>query len=162
VFSKIVSKVLVDKRVLGGHGEEVLFLVFIILGLMGGDVSKDIKTNNWGRRDGGAGDDIGRAVRDVEEGVVLWVVKDRPGKFGGWGSWDKRSRCRGSVSVKVGTWEIPSIVVRLEDFKDGGSSISGVLLVYVIKGRPRCNRDVGEGGGGNDGGLGGSEGHLRQ
>jgi len=134
VLSKIVSKVVIDKRVLGGCGKEILFFILTVLGFMGGDVGKDIKTNNWGGGDRGAGDDIGGTVRDVEEGVILRVVKDRPGELGGWGTWDKRSGCWGSVGVKIGTWEIPSIVVRLEDFKDGGSSIGDVLLVYIIKG----------------------------
>jgi len=44
-------------------------------------------------------------------------------------------------------------MVRLEDFEDGGGSVSDVLLIYVIKGRPRSDGDVGEGRGGNDGGL---------
>ena len=145
---------------MGGHGEEVLFLVFMIGGFIGGDVGKDIEAVVWGRGDGSASDNIVGAVRDVEEGVILWVVKNRPGKLGGWETWDKRSGCWGSVSIKIRTWEIPSIVVRLEDFEDGGGSVSDVLLVYVIKGQPRGNRDVGEGRGGNDGGLGGSEGHF--
>jgi len=51
-------------------------------------------------------------------------------------------------------------VVRLEDFKDSGGGVGDVLLIYVIKGRPRGNRDVGEGGGGDDSRLGGSEGHF--
>jgi len=38
VLSKIVSKVLVDEGVLGGHGKEVLLFVFTVLGLVGGDV----------------------------------------------------------------------------------------------------------------------------
>jgi len=134
VLSKIVSKVLVDEEVLGGRGEEVFLFILMVLGFVGGDVGKDVKTNNWGRGDGSTGDDISRAVRDVEEGVILWVVKDRPGEFRGWGMWDKRSGCWGSVSVKIRTWEIPSIVVRLEDFKDGGGSVGDVLLVYIIKG----------------------------
>ena len=44
-------------------------------------------------------------------------------------------------------------MVRLEDFKDSSSSVGDVLLVYVIKGRPRSDRDVGEGGGDDDGGF---------
>ena len=44
-------------------------------------------------------------------------------------------------------------MVRLEDFKDGGGGIGDVLLIYIIEGRPRSNGVVGEGGGGNDGGL---------
>jgi len=43
-------------------------------------------------RDRGTSDDVSGAVRDVEEGVVLRVVEDRPGKLWGWGTWDKRSR----------------------------------------------------------------------
>ena len=44
-------------------------------------------------------------------------------------------------------------MVRLEDFEDSGSGVSDVLLIYVIEGRPRSDGDVGEGGGGDDGGL---------
>jgi len=83
VFSKIVSKVLVDKRVLGGCGEEVLFLVFTIGGFIGGDVGKDVKAIIWGREDRSASDDIVRAVRDVEEGVVFNIVKGRPDELRG-------------------------------------------------------------------------------
>jgi len=84
-----MSKVLVDKRVLGGHGEEVLFLVFTILGLVSGDVGEDVETGNWGRGNGSTGNDIGRAVGDIEEGVVFRVVKDGPGELGGWGMWGR-------------------------------------------------------------------------
>jgi len=129
VFSKIVSKVLVDKGILGGHGEEVFLFVFMIGGLIGRDVGEDVKTVDGSRGDGGTCDNVCGTVGDVEEGVVFWVVKDRPGELGGWGTGDERSRCWRSVSVKIGTWEIPSIVVRLEDFKDSGSSISDVLLI---------------------------------
>ena len=159
MFSKIVSKVLVDKGILGGRGEEVFLLVFLVLGLVGSDMGEDVKTNDWSGGDRGTGDNVSRAVRDVGEGVILQVVKDRPGELRGWGAWDKRSRCWGSVSVKIGTWEIPSIVVRLEDFKDGSGSVSNVLLVYVIKGQPGGDRDVGKGRGGDDGGLGRVERH---
>ena len=44
-------------------------------------------------------------------------------------------------------------MVGLEDFKDGGGGIGDVLLINVIEGRPGSDRDVGEGRGGNDGGL---------
>ena len=71
MFFKIVSKVLVDKGVLGGHGEEILFLVFTIGQLVGGDMGKDVKTKDGGRGDGSTGDDVSQAVRDIEEGVVL-------------------------------------------------------------------------------------------
>jgi len=134
VLSKIVSKVVIDKGVLGGRREEVFLLVLTVLGLVGSDVGKDVKTDNWGGGDRGAGDNIIGAVGDVEEGVILWVVEDRPGKFGGWGTGDKRSGCWGSVHIKLRAWEVPSVVVRLEDFKDGSSSIGDILLIYVIKG----------------------------
>jgi len=153
VLLRIVSKVLVDKRVLGGRREEVLFLVFTILGFVGGDVSEDVKTKDRGGGDRGAGNDISGAVRDIKEGVVFRVVKDRPSELGGWGMGDKRSGCWGPVRVKIWTWEIPSVVVRLENFKDSGGSVSDVLLIYVIEGRPRSDGDVGEGGGGDNGGL---------
>jgi len=83
----------------------------MVLGLIGGDVGKDVKTNSWGRGDGGTSDDISGAVRDVEEGVIFWVVKDRPGELRGWGTGDKRSGCWRSVHIKIRTWEIPSVVV---------------------------------------------------
>jgi len=82
VFSKIVSKVLVDEGVLGGCGKKVLFLVFMVLGLVGGNVGEDIKTINWGRGDGGAGDDIIGAVWDVKKREVLDVVKGGPDRSG--------------------------------------------------------------------------------
>ena len=51
-------------------------------------------------------------------------------------------------------------MVRLEDFEDSSGGVGDVLLIYVIEGQPGSNGDVGEGRGGNDGGLGGSEGHF--
>jgi len=108
--------------------------VFTVLNFVEGDVGKGVKAVDRSGGDRGTGDDVSGAVGDIEEGVILWVVKDRPGEFRGWGTWDKRSGCWGSVSVKIRTWEIPSIVVRLEDFEDSGSSVGDVLLVYVIKG----------------------------
>jgi len=54
-------------------------------------VGEGLKTEDRGRGDGGASDDICGAVRDVEEGVVLWVVKDRPGELRGWGMWDRNN-----------------------------------------------------------------------
>jgi len=134
VSLRISSKDLVDKGVLGGCWEKVLLFVFMVLDFVKDNVGEDVKAVDGSRGDRGTGDDISGAVRDIGERVILWVVKDRPGELGGWGAWDKRSGCWGSVSVKIGTWEIPSIVVRLEDFKDGGSSISDILLVYIIKG----------------------------
>ena len=90
--SRISSKDLFDEQVVGGHGKEVLLFVFSVLRLVGGDVGKDVKTNNWGGGDGGAGDDISRIVRDVEEGVIFRVVKDWPGKLRGGGKWDRSNR----------------------------------------------------------------------
>jgi len=160
VSLRISSKDLVDKGVLGGCRKKVLLFIFMVLDFVKGDMGEGVKAVDGSRGDRGTGDNVSRAVRDVGEGVILQVVKDRPGELRGWGAWDKRSRCWGSVSVKIGTWEIPSIVVRLEDFKDGSGSVSNVLLVYVIKGQPGGDRDVGEGGGGDNSGLRGSEGHF--
>ena len=81
-----------DKGVLGGCREEVLLLVFTVLGLVGSNVGEDIKTDNWGRGDRGTGDNVHWTVRDVEEGVIFRVVKDRPGELGGWGTWDRSNR----------------------------------------------------------------------
>jgi len=111
VASRISSKDSFDKGVLSGCREEVLLFVFTVLGLVGGDMGKDIKTDNWGRGDGSTGDDVCWTIGDIEEGVIFRVVKDQPGKLGGWGTWDERSKCWGSVSIKIRTWEIPSIVV---------------------------------------------------
>ena len=160
MLSKIVSKVLVDEGVLGGRGKEVFFFVFTILRFVEGNVGKGIKAMDGGGGDRDTGDDISGAVRDIEEGVVLWVVKDRPSEFRGWGTGDKRSGCWGSVHVKIRTWEIPSVVVGLEDFEDGGGGVGNVLLINIVKGGPGSDGDMGEGGGGDNGGLGSSEGHF--
>jgi len=164
VLSKIASKVVMDKRVLGGHGEEILFFVLMVLGFVGGDMGKDVKTNNWGGGDGGAGDDIIGAVRDVE-GEVFDVVKSRPDRSRGWGILELgglRSRGDGledmGGNVK-GAWIVPSVVRTLKDLEDGSGGIHNILLVDVIKGRPGGNGDVGESGGDDDGGLGRVERH---
>jgi len=72
-----MSKVLVDEGVLGGHGKEVFSFVFVVGGLVGGDVSKDVKAKDWGGGDGGTGDDICGTVGDV--------VKGGPGRSRRWG-----------------------------------------------------------------------------
>ena len=164
VFSKIVSKVLIDEGILGGHGKEVFLFVLMVLGLVGGDMSKDIKTDNWGGGDGGAGNDIGGTVRDVEEREVFNVVEGGPVDSRRWGVLEF-GRLRDNGLEDVGgnvkrTWVVPSVVRALEDLEDGGGGICNVLLVDVIKGRPGGDRDVGEGGGGDDSGLGSSEGHF--
>ena len=151
---------------MGGHGKEIFFFVFAIGGLVGGDVGEDVKTENWGGRDGGTGDDVGGTIWDAEEGVVLWVVKSGPGRSGRWGilklgrlGVDGLKDAGGDVKR---AWVIPSVVRALEDLKDGGSGVRNVLLVDVIKGRPGGDGDVREGGGGDDGGLRGGKRHLRQ
>jgi len=108
MLSKIVSKVLVDVGVLGGHREKIFLFVFMVLGFVGGDVGEDIETEDGGGRDGGTGDDIGRTVWNVEEGVVLWVVKDWPSEFGGWGTGDDGLEDAGSDVERA--WIVPSIV----------------------------------------------------
>jgi len=141
----------VDEGVLGGRGKEIFLFVFAVLGLMGGDVSKDVKTDDWGGRDRGASDDIGGAVWDVEEGVLFRVVKDGPSELWGWGTWgDGLEDVGGDVKR---AWVVPSVVRALEDLKDGSSGVRNVLLVDVIKGRPEGDGDVGEGGRGDNGGL---------
>jgi len=151
VASRISSKDLFDKRVLGGCGKKVFLFVFVVGGLVGGDVGEDVKTIVWGRRDRSTGDDVGGAVRDVEEGVVLWVVKDRPSELGGWGMGDDGLEDMGSDVKRA--WIIPSVVRALEDLEDGGSGICNILLVNVIKGGPGGDGDVGEGRGGNNSGF---------
>jgi len=140
VLSKIVSKVLVDKGILGGHGEEVLFLVFTILRFVEGDVGEGIKAMDGGRGNGGTGNNILRAVRDIEKWEVFNVIKGSPDRSGRWGILELgglRSRGDGledmGSDVK-GTWVVPSIVRALEDLKDGSGGICNILLVDVVKG----------------------------
>jgi len=129
--------------------------VFMVLDFVEGDMGEGVKAVDGSGGDRGTGDDIGGAVRDVEEGVILWVVKDRPGEFRGWGMWDNRLEDAGS-NVKR-TWVVPSVVRALEDLKDGGGGVCNILLIDIIKGGPGGDRDVGEGGGGDDSGLRRSE-----
>jgi len=159
VALRISSKDSFDEGVLGGGGKEILLFVFSVLELMGGDVSKGIKAVDGSGGDGGTGDDISGAVRDVEEGVIFRVVKDGPSELGGWGTGDNGLEDAGGDVKRA--WVVPSVVRALEDLKDGGGGIRNVLLVDVIKGRPGGDRDMREGGGGDDGGLRGSERHLR-
>jgi len=148
---RIFSKDSFDEGVLGGGGKEILLLIFMVLGLVGGNMSKDVKTDDWGRGDGGTGDDVCRAVGDVEEGVIFRVVKDGPSELRGWGTGNDGLEDTGSDVER--TWVVPGVVRALEDLKDGGSGVRNVLLVDIIKGGPGGDRDVGEGGGGDDGGL---------
>jgi len=82
VFSKMVSKVLVDEGILGRRGEEVFLVIKAVIVLEGGDVCEELKIVGWGRRDGGAGDNI------CGRGGVVGVVaggKSRPDRRFGWG-----------------------------------------------------------------------------
>jgi len=157
VLSKIVSKVLVDEGVLGGRGEKILFLIFMVLRLVCGNMGENVKASNWGGGDGGTGDDIGRTVRDVKEREVLDVIKGGPGRSGGWGIL-RLGRLRVDGLEDAGgdierAWVIPSVVRTLKDLEDGSSGIRNVLLIDVVKGGPGSNGDMGEGRGGNDSGL---------
>jgi len=149
---------------LGGCREEVLFFVLTVLGFVSGDMGEDVKTINWGRRDRGASDDIVGAVRGVER-KTFDVVKSGPDGSGGWGipelgrlrsGVDRLEDTSGDVE---GTWVVPSVVRALEDLKDGGGGVCNVLLIDIIKGRPGGDQDMGEGGGGDNGGLRRSERH---
>jgi len=91
VFSKIVSKVLVDVGVLGGRREEIFLLVLTILRFVVGDVGEDVETEDGGGRDGSTGDDVHGAVGDVEEGIIFRVVKDGPSELRGWGTGDRNN-----------------------------------------------------------------------
>jgi len=68
----------VDKGILGGCGEEVLFFVVLVLGLVVGNMGEELKVVGRSRGDRGTGNDVGGGVRDIEEGKVLDVVKGGP------------------------------------------------------------------------------------
>ena len=82
VFSKIVSKVLMDEGILSGRRKEVFFFIFMILGFVEGDVGKGLEAVDRGRGDGSTSNDILWAIRDVEEGEILNVVKSGPDELG--------------------------------------------------------------------------------
>ena len=130
MFSKIVSKVLVDEGVLGGCREKVLFLVFTILRFVEGDVGEGLEAVDGGGGDGSTSDDILWAVRNVEEGEVLDVVKSGPDELGRWR--DDGLEDVGSDVER--TWVVPSVVRALEDLEDGGGGVHNVLLVDIVKG----------------------------
>ena len=145
---------------MGGCGEEVFLFVVAVLRLVVGDVGKEFKIVGRSGGDGGTGDDVGGGVRDVEEREVLDVVKGRPDKFWRWRARRGSDWGGGVEGVSTRTWVIPGVEVRIENLKDCGGSVGDILLINIIKGRPRSNRDLGEGGGGNDGGLRSVERHL--
>jgi len=134
---------------LGGCREEVLFLVFTILRFVEGDVGKSIEAVDGGGRDGDTGNNVLGAIRDVEEGEVFNVVKGRPNKLRGLR--DNRLEDAGG-NVKR-TWVVPSVVRALEDLKDGGGGVCNILLIDIVKGRPRSDGDMGKGGGDDSSGL---------
>jgi len=113
VFFKIVSKVLVDVRVLGGRREKVFFFVFAIGEFVGGDVGKDVKIEDWGGGDGGTSDNVCGTVGNVE-GEVFDVVEGGPDRSGRWGilelgrlGVDRLKDVGGDVKR---AWVIPSVV----------------------------------------------------
>jgi len=131
VFSRIESKMLVDKGVLGRRGEEVLLFVFTVLGLVGSDVGKSVEVVGRSGGDGATNDNISGAVRDIEEGVVFQVVKGGPDKFWRWEARRGSDGRWGAEGVGTGTWVVPSVEIGLENLKD---SVSNVLLIDIIKG----------------------------
>jgi len=155
VASRISSKDLFNKGVLGGGRKEILLLIFMVLELVGGDVGKDVETIVWGGGDRSTGDDIVGAARDV--GEVFNIVKSGPDRSGRWGILELgRLRVNGLEDAGgdvEGAWVIPSVVRTLKDLKDGGSGVRNVLLIDVVKGRPGSDGDMGEGGGDDDSGL---------
>jgi len=146
----------VDKGVLGGRGEKVLLLVFIVLGFVEGDVGKGVKIVGDNRGLEGASDNIGGAVWDIEERIVLLIFKSGPDEFRGLG--DNGLEDMGGNIKRA--WIVPSVVRTLKDLKDGSGGVCNVLLIDIVKGGLGSNGDVGEGGGSDSGGLGGSEGHF--
>ena len=155
VASRISSKDLLNKGVLGWWGKEVVLFKESEVFLMISGVSKDFTT---GIEDGGwgcTGDNILGAVRDVKEGIVLNVFEDRPDKLRGL----RDNGLEGTGSDVERAWIVPSVVRALKDLKDGGGGICNILLIDVVKGRPGSDRDMGKGGGGNGGGLGRVERH---
>ena len=165
-----------DKRVLGERREEVFLVVEAIIVLESGDVSKEVEVGGGGRGDGGAGDNIVRGggvcelwrSRGSEDGGLHCSgnedggVEGRIVKGGGWGAGDGDNGRGRLKSVGTWAWEVPSVIVAIEDLKDGSSGVGEVLLIYVVNSRPGRDRELGEGGGGDDGGLGRSERHFKQ
>ena len=162
--SRICSKDLLNEGVLGWWGKEVVLFkkteVLLVVDSIGKDVKIGMEDRGWGC----TGDDVCRAVWDVEEGIILLVFKSWPDKFRGWGISELRQLGDNGLEdvggdVK-GTWVVPSIVRTLKDLKDGSSGVRNILLVDVIKGGPGGDRDVGKGGEGNGGRLRSVERHL--
>ena len=135
-------------------------LVVTVFGLVGGDVGEEFEVVGRSGGDGGTGDNVGGGVGDVKEGEVLDVVKGRPDKLWRWGARGRSDGRGGTEGVCTWAWVVPSVEIGLEDLKDGSGGVSDVLLIDVIKGGPGSNRDLGKGGGGDDGGLRSVKRHL--
>jgi len=80
----------------------------------------------------------------------------------GEGEQQERGSNRRGGAISVGVWAgvVPGVEVQIENLKDGGGGISDVLLINVIKGQPGSDRDLGKGGGGDNGGLRSVKRHL--
>ena len=135
-------------------------LVVAVLRFVGGDVGKEFEVVGGSGGDGGTSDDVGGGVGDVEEREVLDVIKGRPDKLWRWGVRRGSDRRGGAEGKGVRAGVIPGVEVRVENLKDGSGGVGNVLLIDVIKGRPRSDGDLGKGGGGDNGGLRSVERHL--
>jgi len=111
VLLRIVSKVLMDKGVLGGHREDILLLVVAVLGFVGGNMGKEFEIVGGSGGDRGTGDDVGGGVGDVEKWVVLNIVKGRPDEFWQWGARWGSDRRGGAKGVGTGTWVVLGVEV---------------------------------------------------
>jgi len=157
-----------DKTILGGCREEVLLIVEAVVVLISDDMGEEVKVGDGCGGDQGTGDDVvGRGRWGEDEGLGLSRNEDR-GEEGG--VIKNRGRQtgdgndgRGGLKC-VGTWagEIPGVEVTVKDLKDSGSGVGEVLLIDVVNGRPGGDRDLGKGGGSDDGRLGQSERHFKQ
>jgi len=89
MLSRIYSKDLLDKGVLGRWGKEVVLFEKTEVLLVVDGVSKDVEIGTEDRGRGCASDDVLGTIGDVEEGVVFNVFEGWPDKLWGWGTWDR-------------------------------------------------------------------------
>ena len=111
VLSRIVSKVLMDKGILGVRWEEVLLLVVTVLGLVGGNVGEEFEVIGGSGGDGGTGDDVVGGVGDVKKREVLDVVKGGPDKFWRRGARRRNDGRGGSEGVGIWAGVVPGVEV---------------------------------------------------